>query len=162
MTTPPSPTHNDQDHAGVLAFPPYIHLGSLAIALPFEFLWPSDLFSFVWQIVIFLALAGLAGILGRWAAPELRKKGTTLDVRTPSTALVTAGAYQYSRNPIYLGMALIHLAIGALVDSVWILLAVIPAMLIMTYGVIKREEAYLERLFGEEYLTYKTQVRRWI
>jgi len=156
------PTQSEEDSAGVIAFPPYIHLGFVVLGLALEWIWPSNVLPLAWQLSLPILLLILVFLLGKSAAPQFRKKGTTLDVDTPTTAIITEGAYGFSRNPIYLGMALIHLALGILIDSIWVVAAVIPAMLVMTYGVIVREEAYLTRKFGDEYLSYKASVRRWL
>lgn len=152
----------EQDFSGAVTFPPYIHAGFVILGLGLEIIWPVNILPFFWQLGLPVVLLVLVYLLGKSAAPQFRKKGTTLDVGTPTTAIITEGAYRYSRNPIYLGMALIHLAIGILIDSVWVMSMVIPAMIVMTYGVIIREETYLARKFGDEYLGYKARVRRWL
>jgi protein-S-isoprenylcysteine O-methyltransferase Ste14 len=100
--------------------------------------------------------------LALWAIVTIRKAGTRIETYKPTTAIVADGPYRFTRNPIYLGMILgqIGLAIGF--DSVWILVALVPFYLILRYGVIAREEAYLERKFGEAYRVYKSRIRRWL
>ena len=153
---------DEQDYSGAIAFPPYIHLAFVGLGVILQFIWPVSLLPMLWQFGLPIILLILVYMLGKNAAPQFSKKGTTLGVSTPTTAIVTEGAYRYSRNPIYLGMALLHLAIGILIDSLWVMAFVIPAMIVMTYGVIVREEAYLTRKFGDAYLDYKSKVRRWI
>jgi protein-S-isoprenylcysteine O-methyltransferase Ste14 len=79
----------------------------------------------------------------------------------PTTALVTVGPFRYSRNPIYMALTLLDVGVALLINALWILLLVIPAVLVLRYGVIAREEAYLTRKFGDAYRQYTTQVRRW-
>ena len=93
---------------------------------------------------------------------EFRRARTSFDVRKPSTSLITTGPFRFSRNPIYLAMTLLQLGIGIAVDGVWILAALVRALVAMHYGVIVREERYLERKFGDAYRGYKTSVRRWL
>jgi len=76
--------------------------------------------------------------------------------------VATDGPYRYSRNPAYLGMAIAYVGIGLAAAAPWALLMLAPAMLVIQYGVIAREERYLERLFGEDYLADKRTTRRWI
>ena len=76
--------------------------------------------------------------------------------------MATDGPYRYSRNPAYLGMAITYVGIGLAAAAPWALLMLAPAMLVIQYGVIAREERYLERLFGEDYLADKRTTRRWI
>lgn len=96
------------------------------------------------------------------AARLFRGVGTAIRPWNPSTALVLTGPYRWTRNPMYVAMTLIYAAISLLVDSLWPILF-LPALLqTMNWGVIQREERYLEGLFGEEYRAYREQVRRWI
>ena len=78
-----------QDHADVIAFPPYVHLVFLVPALLVEFFWPTAIFNTMWQITVPILLITGVFFLGRSSAPEFRKKGTTLDVDTPTTAMVS-------------------------------------------------------------------------
>jgi protein-S-isoprenylcysteine O-methyltransferase Ste14 len=80
----------------------------------------------------------------------------------PTTALVTDGPYWVSRNPAYLSDAVIYVAIALLADAPWALLPLPVVLAVMQYGVIKREEAYLERRFGQQYVDFKSRRRRWI
>ena len=80
----------------------------------------------------------------------------------PTRALVTTGIHGWSRNPIYLGMFLVYGGIGIVVRSPWILILALPLAITMRYGVVAREEAYLERRFGGAYRDYKARVRRWL
>jgi protein-S-isoprenylcysteine O-methyltransferase Ste14 len=90
------------------------------------------------------------------------RAGTPLDPAEPVSAIVTAGPYQYSRNPIYLGMTLVYLGVAALANSRWPVIA-LPAMLqVVQRGVIAREERYLVQRFGDEYRRYQASVRRWL
>ena len=92
----------------------------------------------------------------------MRGAGTRVETVEPTTAIVTSGPYRYTRNPIYIGMfvALIGLAIGF--DSLWIAIALVPFYLVIRYGVIAREESYLDRKFGDVYRNYKSRVGRWL
>lgn len=100
--------------------------------------------------------------IGVSAVRALARAKTTFDTRKPTTAVVTDGAFRYSRNPMYLSMTLLYVGIAFLVNSLWILLVVLPLIVVIQSGVVEREERYLERKFGEEYLRYKANVRRWI
>jgi protein-S-isoprenylcysteine O-methyltransferase Ste14 len=92
----------------------------------------------------------------------LRRAQTTFDTMKPTTAIVTAGPFRYSRNPLYGSLTLLYLGVASLINALWIVLLVVPLLVVIQRGVIGREEAYLERKFGEEYLNYKARVRRWI
>lgn len=70
--------------------------------------------------------------------------------------------FQYSRNPTYLSLTLLHVGLALVLGMPWVLLMVVPAAALTQWGVVLREEQYLESKFGEEYLRYKTRVRRWM
>ena len=98
----------------------------------------------------------------RWAAVTFRKAHTNLLTSQAATTIVSTGPFAYSRNPIYVG-ALIGMAGAAVAfDSLWFLVALVLIWFVLRYGVIAREEAYLERKFGQPYLDYKSKVRRWL
>jgi protein-S-isoprenylcysteine O-methyltransferase Ste14 len=83
-------------------------------------------------------------------------------VRKPTTSIVSTGPYRFTRNPIYLSMTLLAVGIAVLANTIWILVMLAPVLFVMQFLVIAREESYLTRKFGEEYLRYKSKVRRWI
>ena len=92
----------------------------------------------------------------------LSRAHTPVDPMKPTTALVTEGPFRYSRNPIYVALTLLYLGVALLVNALWILLLVVPVWVVIRYGVIAREEAYLTRKFGDVYHQYTAQVRRWL
>src|SRR5262245_4586346 len=99
----------------------------------------------------------------RWRSspgPSLPSPGAVPNL--PTTAIVESGPYRFTRNPIYLGpfLGLIGLAIAF--DNLWLLIMLVPFALVICYGVVAREEAYLERKFGDVYRGYRSRVRRWL
>lgn len=80
----------------------------------------------------------------------------------PSTAIVTDGIYGFTRNPMYLAMTLVYVAMSLAVDSIVALLLLPLVLLAIRHAVIGREERYLEAKFGDEYRHYKASVRRWL
>jgi protein-S-isoprenylcysteine O-methyltransferase Ste14 len=105
-------------------------------------------------------LAGLALLI--WAASTFRRAGTEVQTSQPTTRIVTRGPYRYTRNPIYLGMFLGLIGLAMAFDSLWLVVVLAPFYLVIRYGVVAREEAYLERKFGDIYRAYKARVRRWL
>ncbi len=73
-----------------------------------------------------------------------------------------SGPYCFTRNPLYLSLATLYFGIGVWTNSLWIILLLVPLLVVMTREVIAREEAYLERAFGDTYLVYRSEVRRWL
>ena len=88
--------------------------------------------------------------------------GTNIPPTLPTTALVVDGIYGRTRNPLYLGLILIYLGLGVAAGSLWAIGLVVPLLWVINVGVVKREERYLERKFGDAYRDYKARVRRWI
>jgi protein-S-isoprenylcysteine O-methyltransferase Ste14 len=155
-------TRDDGDNPGVIAPPPLIYAGGLVAGLlanrlyPVHFL-PRGLSRVLgWPSVV----AGLAiGLLG---FREMKRAQTNVDPRKPTTAIVSAGPYRYTRNPLYVGMTLIYAGFMARANALPAALLLPVVLHLMDHGVIEREERYLERKFGDEYLRYKEEVRRWI
>ena len=101
-------------------------------------------------------------MLAIWAIVTFRSAGTRVETTEPTRAIVTHGPYRFTRNPIYVGMFLGQTGLAIGFDNLWILAMLIPFYLVLRYGVVAREEAYLERKFGDVYSDYKSRVRRWL
>jgi protein-S-isoprenylcysteine O-methyltransferase Ste14 len=163
--TPPTPNSSDNDHAGVRIPPPILFLSALAAGLVLEWLWPLGWFD-VWPplarygIGALLAAAGV-GLMAS-AMGLFRRAGTAIPPWEPTTALVTGGIYRFSRNPIYVSVVILYLGLALLFGASWSLVLLIPAVAVLQVAVIRHEEAYLERRFGEAYRAYRARVRRWI
>jgi protein-S-isoprenylcysteine O-methyltransferase Ste14 len=107
-----------------------------------------------------LILVGIA--LFTAAVRNFSRAATPLPTNQPARVLVTTGIHGRTRNPIYLGFFLIYVGIGIAVHSPWILTLTLPIAAAIRYGVVAREEAYLERRFGDAYRDYKAPVPRWV
>ena len=148
--------------AGVPFPPPLAYLAGLLIGVALEIAFPVDPLPTV--ITVVGAVVGIGGslLLDVGAMQRFSRAKTPAIPFKPSTALVTSGPYRITRNPMYLGMALLYVGLAFAFGLVWAF-AVLPVVVIVIDRlVIAREEPYLERLFGEEYRAYKTRVRRWI
>jgi protein-S-isoprenylcysteine O-methyltransferase Ste14 len=124
---------------------------------PLPFLPADEPLGWLGALVFVFALA-----LAAWAVAVMTRAGTNVPTNRPTTAMVESGPYRFTRNPIYLGMSggLIGLAIAF--DTLWLLAMLVPFALVIRYGVVAREEAYLERKFGDVYRGYRLRVRRWL
>ena len=153
---------DEQDKAGIVAPPPLVYLGTLVFGLlingrfPIYFLPRRISRGLGWPL-----LGGGVLLLG-WFEWALRRGGTPTNPYKPVSRIVTDGPFRYTRNPGYLSMAMIYTGIAGLANALWAILLLPAALLVIQRGVIEREERYLERKFGEEYLRYKAQVKRWL
>ena len=149
----------------MVARPPLLYTSTLALGLVAQAVRPLPLMPRGSRLMRRLGGAALlaSGLaVAGWAARTMGRAGTSVDVDTPTTALVTEGPYRYSRNPIYLALSALYLGVALLANARWPVL-LFPALLaVMWRGVIEREERYLARRFGEEYLAYRGRVRRWL
>ncbi|MHB1163390.1 MAG: methyltransferase family protein [Minisyncoccota bacterium] len=155
-------TAQTSDSPHVIALPPYIYVSGLAAGLLLQWLNPLPFLpeNLAWPIGTTLVVISL--MLVTTAMRALREAKTNVDVRKPATRIVVSGSYRFSRNPIYLAMTFFFVGIAALLGALWILLTLIPVLLVLHFGVIMREEAYLTSKFGEEYIQYQSNVRRWL
>jgi protein-S-isoprenylcysteine O-methyltransferase Ste14 len=115
----------------------------------------------LWRIVLALVMFAAAGWIVTRAYRVFERVGTNMDVRKPALALANRDIYASTRNPMYqaLGLFLLSLAVGLASD--WTALLLVPWALVMHFGVVLREEGYLEQKFGDDYRRYKDRVPRY-
>lgn len=113
-----------------------------------------------WTFGSLLVLTGLAFFAA--GVRNFSRAETPLPTNQPALVLVTTGIYQWTRNPIYLSFFLMYVGIGLVAGSPWAFTFLPPLFIFIRYGVIAREEEYLERRFGNAYIDYKLRVRRWL
>jgi protein-S-isoprenylcysteine O-methyltransferase Ste14 len=151
--------------AGVIARPPLLFLAALLLGLASDRLLslPSSVPEsglVRWTVGGSLIVIGLA--LAAAGIRNFSRAATPVPTNMPTRALVTTGIHGWTRNPIYLGLFLIYGGIGMTVRSPSILILTLPLAIAIRYGVVAREEAYLEGRFGDAYRAYKARVRRWL
>lgn len=141
--------------------PPLVYLGSIGLGVLVHFFWPVPFLpaSIGGPIGVILVLAAVVLFIS--SVRTFRKAGTPVPGNQPTTTIVRAGPYGFSRNPIYLAFTLFQLGLAAWVNSLGMLLTLLPALALMAV-VIAREERYLEARFPSEYPQYKREVRRWL
>ena len=154
----------EPDSSGVRFPPPFIYLGALLLGLAAERFVTLRSFGIDgWLLVVTGTLLFVAGAAMMLAAAGLfRRLGTNALPSQPTTLIAMGGPYRWTRNPMYLGMALVYAALAIGLDGP-IAFALLPLVLIVIQTqVIAREERYLEAKFGDDYRRYKTKVRRWL
>src|SRR5687767_15833965 len=145
--------------------PPLLFLAALVLGFALDRLLPlplthPELTSIGWTAggaLIALGVAIMAAGIRNFSRAD-----TPVPSNQAVRALVTTGIHGWSRNPIYVGMLLLYAGIGIAARSPWVLILALPLIIILRYGVIAREETYLESRFGDAYRDYKARVRRWL
>ena len=151
-----------RDNPGVIVFPPLIFALCSILGVVFHAVFPIRVLAPVPARIAGVTLMCMAGCMATWAQRVMKKAGTNIRPDKPALAIVGSGPFRLTRNPMYVSLCLLQLGIALLIDGLMPLLLVIPLVLILHFGVILREERYLEAKFGEPYLTYRSQVRRWL
>ena len=145
-----------------LVRPPLVYLAFIAIGSVLEFARQLPFLPHALAAPLGILLVVAAVVLFSGSVGKFRAAGTPVPGNKATTVIVRAGPYRFSRNPIYLALSLLHLGIAIWVNGLWLVATLIAALAVMAYVVIPREEEYLERRFGAEYLDYKKSVRRWV
>ncbi len=147
---------------GIVVPPPLIYLGPLLLGLLMGRVAPLPFLPRGLSRALGGTLLGGGVVLAGWFGSSLRSAETTIRIDRPVSRLVTGGPFHYSRNPGYLSFALIYAGIATLRNSPWAILLLPAVVTTVKRTIIDKEERYLERRFGEEYLRYKARVRRWL
>jgi len=156
------PTNQEPDNPGVRVPPPILLIGVVLVGHGLQQVWALELPNWSgWSVAAWAILSGGAAILIAGWNHFYRAKTNILHHR-PSSSLIQSGLYSVSRNPIYVSGLLLQLGIALLMNNGWIVLLVPVSKLVFDRYVIAREEAYLERAYGEVYLDYTRTVRRWL
>lgn len=151
-----------KDSPGVVAPPPLVFASGLIAGATLSWFYPTVFWPQIAGYVIgsVLAASGLMMILSIYLA--MRRAKTNIEPWKPTTAIIESGFYRYSRNPIYVAMAIVYLGIAAIFALVWSLLFLPVCLLFIHFFQILPEEKYLEAKFGSSYIAYRSRVRRWI
>lgn len=150
------------NHADILAPPPLLYVGAIAIVIALHWLWPLPFPAHAAVTWIGWAFVALGIALNLWGAWSMKRARTPISPYRDTEAIVTTGAFRVSRNPLYVGLDLVFLGATLLLDSLWGIAALVVLLPLMQYGVILPEERYLEQKFGDAYAQYRARVRRYL
>jgi len=150
------------DNPGVVAPPPLLYLGAFLIVLVCRWFWPLPIDTEnrgLWPGLTVSALAVGAAI---WGRRTMAAAGTNINPARPATTIVSSGPFRFSRNPLYLCLTQLYLGLTLAVNTWWGVVVLVPLIIVMHFGVVLREERYLERKFGDSYRQYRSRVRRYL
>ena len=148
---------------GVLIFPPVLFALTLVTGAALQWFFPLPFWQATWSRRILGALLFLVALaFARWGEATMRRVGTNVRPDRPSTAIVEDGPFHYTRNPLYLAVMTMFVGLAQMANSAWFLILLVPMALVLHYGVVRREERYLDAKFGEPYRAYRTRVRRYL
>lgn len=157
-------TESSQDHPNVIVFPPLILAATVLLGYLLQWPLPIGFLATFGQssripLGVIVIVAGIS--LAATGRRMLTRLGTNVSPLRPTTALATDGIFRWTRNPLYSGGTLVMLGIAIIFALDWVLLLIVPSVLILHFGVVRREEQYLEKKFGERYRHYKLNVARY-
>ena len=148
---------------GLIRFrPPRIALTCLAAAAGLHVLSPEGTVLFLPYHLLGMLMLVCGFTVMIWAWTLFKKKETALCLPKDAALLIQEGPYRFTRNPMYLGMALMLCGAAFLFGSVIAFSAPGAFLITINEVFIPFEERNLERLFGDSYLEYKESVRRWL
>ena len=153
---------DERDNPGINVPPPLLYVVPLVLGLMLDRRWHLPFLPRGMARGLGWPLLGSGVMLNAWFLKTIRKAEVPIRTDKPVPRLSTEGPFRYSRNPSYLALGMIYAGVASLRNSLWAMLLLVPAIGVVQREVIGREERYLERTFGEEYLTYKRKVRRWV
>jgi len=153
---------NESDSPGVLVWPPLLYGGALLLGLGLHILVPLGSMPRGPSRLAGIALLVAGAALARWGKRTMQRAGTNIHPSQPALALVDEGPFRFTRNPLYLALTIVYAGVALLTPAIWPLVLLIPVLWLMQWGVVRREERYLEWKFGEVYLAYQRRVRRWL
>ena len=153
-----------EDKPGVIIFPPLIGLADLALGLLLDYLAPLGFVTglpFSLRVVFGGSLLALGGAMAARARGTFVAAGTNVNPMQPALAMVTTGIFSHVRNPMYQGATLLLIGLALILGSDWMLILLVPALLLLHFGVVLREERYLRIKFGQAYEDYLRNVPRY-
>ena len=150
------------DNPGVRVPPPALYALAVFVGYLLNQRWPLPIGGGASVQALAWLLFGAWLVLTVSSIGNFRRSRTSIVPIRPATTLVIAGPYRFTRNPMYVGLAVLTVALGLFLDSWWPILLLVPVLFVVRAFVIAPEERYLERRFGADYVAYTRRVRRWL
>lgn len=144
----------------MIANPPVLYGVAFVLGLAIHSWQPNSIVPPEFAVIGLLVLVA-GSLLAVWGKRTLEHAGTNASPWLPTTVLVVTGPFRFSRNPLYLARTLMYVGLALVMNTVWPLVALIPLLAVLHFGVISPEERYLDAKFGDTYRGYRARVRRW-
>lgn len=141
--------------------PPLIFIAGLLAGLALSYWLPTPLLPHGIALTVGILLMAAGVLLAAWAVMTFKFHGTTVRPDRPASVLVVAGPFEWTRNPMYVALATVYLGLSIAVQSLWAIILLAGVLYVIRTRIITREEAFLERRFGDYYREYKKSVGRW-
>ena len=155
--------HKEGDRPRILAPPPMIFLSCLVMSIVLHLLRPIHVPVVGWlRLSLGVLLIAISTIVSLPTFVTMKKHSTPTGASNPTARIIQEGPFRWSRNPLCVAMVLLFGGIAVLANSIWFVLFILVLFILLDRGVIRREEIYLERKFGEKYSQYKSSTPRWI
>lgn len=151
-----------KDSPNVVVLPPLLYGIGLGAGFLLQWLAPRGIVTSNARYWVGGVMLAFGVFLAMWGRRVMEQAGTNVNPTQPTTALVVTGPFRFSRNPLYLALTLAYAALALLANALWVLALLVPVLLVLHYGVVRREERYLEAKFGEAYRQYRSRVRRYL
>ncbi|MGB5439612.1 MAG: isoprenylcysteine carboxylmethyltransferase family protein [Gammaproteobacteria bacterium] len=153
---------SDPHGPGVRVHPPVIYAGSILSGMAIDNYWPQSMPFGIHGYLYASIIIAFALLIAGFSIFKFYQARTDVRPDKPDSALIRSGPYRLTRNPLYIVLTLVQITIAVWLNNAWILALAIVSVFVITQYAIKREERYLEKIFGQDYLDYKQRVRRWL
>jgi len=152
-----------RDAPDILVLPPVLVGGTMLVGVALHYgIWPIELLPVILSRVVGVTIFIASGVLAHLSHLAMKRAGTNVFPTQPTLALATDGPYRYSRNPLYIAAVGVYLGVALWVDSLVLLILLLPMAAVLHFGIVLREERYLAGKFGQSYEAYRSGVPRWL
>jgi protein-S-isoprenylcysteine O-methyltransferase Ste14 len=153
---------SNQDNPGVKIPPPLVFNGLALSGVFLHYFIPFSMVVGSWAVILGVLLLLYSFFCFGYMIQFFKNHQTEIQPSKSTSKIIQTGPFKYSRNPVYVFACLGPMGLGLIFKTFWAFYAFVPALIIVYFTAVKKEEAYLEAKFGADYLDYKSRVRRWL
>lgn len=145
-----------------IAWPPALYLVAFLGGLAMNGLIPFGAPNGAAARLIGAGIVGLGAGISLCTLREVHRYGTNYTALREARCIIRTGPFSFTRNPMYLAMALLLVGLGLLLNNLWVVVSALPVIVIISRVVVRNEERVFENAFGDTYREYRRSVRRWL